>query len=289
MPAKIRSSMREIVDYPCDEMNNIDDRYVISLNPVTLLVESKYEVTNSGFYSGCEEYPAAARAAPMKHRLFVRLHFLYSNVVFPPVVVFGFQGSMELVDGNIQNRRGSLFRQTSVVNADTPGPPEQCPGATPNTVNREYLLLSTMDSRLIPPFFFPGYNERFGITAIRQINIFYGDETDGDADDSGTVDVLDRRLVIQLGGADIDNDPQGRYEPRADLDWSGVVDASDLVEFDAQYCTADLSGNGSVDSADYVLFGNYYSAGSMYADFDGNSVLNVLDYIEFMNVAVGCP
>lgn len=55
-------------------------------------------------------------------------------------------------------------------------------------------------------------------------------------------------------------------------------------------CYADCDGNSTLNVFDYICFGNAYSSSSPYADCDGNSTWNVFDYICFGNAySLGCP
>lgn len=63
-----------------------------------------------------------------------------------------------------------------------------------------------------------------------------------------------------------------------------------VIQARENICYADCDGNTVLNILDYICFGNAYATNDPYADCDGNSVLNILDYICFGNAyAVGCP
>jgi len=55
-------------------------------------------------------------------------------------------------------------------------------------------------------------------------------------------------------------------------------------------CAADFNGDTVVNSLDFIAFLNAYSAQDSSADFNGDTVINSLDFIAFLNAYVdGCP
>ena len=63
----------------------------------------------------------------------------------------------------------------------------------------------------------------------------------------------------------------------------------DNICFDAA-CRADFDGDGVLTIFDFLAFQNAFSAGSLRADFDGDGVLTIFDFLAFQNeFAAGCP
>ncbi len=55
-------------------------------------------------------------------------------------------------------------------------------------------------------------------------------------------------------------------------------------------CPADFNGDTIVNSLDFIAFLNAYTASDPRADFNGDTVINSLDFIAFLNAYVaGCP
>ncbi|MCA9279995.1 MAG: trypsin-like serine protease [Phycisphaeraceae bacterium] len=70
-----------------------------------------------------------------------------------------------------------------------------------------------------------------------------------------------------------------------------VVDGIEIVgnEPVCPSCYADCDGNTTLNVFDYICFGNAYASGGTYADCDNSGSLNVFDYICFGNAyAAGC-
>lgn len=68
-----------------------------------------------------------------------------------------------------------------------------------------------------------------------------------------------------------------------------VLEVDTLRLADAPACIADFNGDGVLNIFDYIAFGNAYAAGSLTADINGDGVLNIFDYIAFGNLyAAGC-
>jgi len=60
--------------------------------------------------------------------------------------------------------------------------------------------------------------------------------------------------------------------------------------FDADDCPADFNGDTVVNSLDFIAFLNAYTANDPSADFNGDTVINSLDFIAFLNAyTAGCP
>lgn len=54
-------------------------------------------------------------------------------------------------------------------------------------------------------------------------------------------------------------------------------------------CPADFNGDGLVNTLDFLAYLNAFSAGDPAADFDGNGVVNTLDFLAFLNAFnIGC-
>ncbi|MFN0131613.1 MAG: hypothetical protein ACKVW3_03625 [Phycisphaerales bacterium] len=280
--------VREQFTYELDQLSA--DRYVLNLNPVSVDIRAISENVISGsFFGDCEVYAAVSNPNPIQARVFLRVYFIATDATQPSArtLIWGIQGSMRLLNGRIIERLGSVFPPGPgyVATNDISAPPIECPLSPANIHLEESLTTLALDN------YYVAFNAAtdLRVFALRQINVFPGSTTDGDVNYSSSVDIMDRRAIIQLNGQTIGNDPDAKYEPRADFDWDGDIDSADLTAFDAQYCAADLNANGYIDANDYILFGNYYSAGSMYADFDGNNTLNINDYTAFMNIAAACP
>lgn len=65
----------------------------------------------------------------------------------------------------------------------------------------------------------------------------------------------------------------------------GLVVSGDL----AGTCAADFNGDGIVNTLDFLAYLNAYSAGDLSADFNGDGVINTQDFIAFLNAFnVGC-
>ena len=55
-------------------------------------------------------------------------------------------------------------------------------------------------------------------------------------------------------------------------------------------CRADFDGDGVLTIFDFLAFQNAFAAGSLTADFDGDGVLTIFDFLAFQNeFAAGCP
>ncbi|MEQ9096393.1 MAG: S8 family serine peptidase [Phycisphaerales bacterium] len=66
-----------------------------------------------------------------------------------------------------------------------------------------------------------------------------------------------------------------------------VVTADELSR--AVDCRADFDGNGVLDIFDFLAFQNAFASGDLAADFDGDGVLNIFDFLAFQNeFAAGC-
>ncbi len=60
--------------------------------------------------------------------------------------------------------------------------------------------------------------------------------------------------------------------------------------FEGDDCPADFNGDTVVNSLDFIAFLNAYTAGDPKADFNGDTVINSLDFIAFLNAyTAGCP
>jgi len=54
-------------------------------------------------------------------------------------------------------------------------------------------------------------------------------------------------------------------------------------------CRADFDGNGVLNIFDFLAFQNAFSAGNLRADFDGDGSLSIFDFLAFQNeFAAGC-
>ncbi|OAB63228.1 hypothetical protein AY599_27275 [Leptolyngbya valderiana BDU 20041] len=66
-----------------------------------------------------------------------------------------------------------------------------------------------------------------------------------------------------------------------------VVTADELSR--AVDCRADFDGDGVLDIFDFLAFQNAFASGDLAADFDGDGVLNIFDFLAFQNeFAAGC-
>ncbi|MCW5775064.1 MAG: hypothetical protein KIS87_01285 [Phycisphaeraceae bacterium] len=68
------------------------------------------------------------------------------------------------------------------------------------------------------------------------------------------------------------------------------VVASAIVCEEPPSCPADFNGDTVVNTLDFVAFLNAFSAGHSSADFNGDTVVNTLDFVAFLNAfTAGCP
>jgi hypothetical protein len=69
----------------------------------------------------------------------------------------------------------------------------------------------------------------------------------------------------------------------------GWLFSIDNICFDAA-CRADFDGDGVLTIFDFLAFQNAFGASSLAADFDGDGVLTIFDFLAFQNeFAAGCP
>jgi hypothetical protein len=108
----------------------------------------------------------------------------------------------------------------------------------------------------------------------------------GDIDQDEELCASDRAIIMGALGSSIGD---AAYEPRADLNLDGEIDADDLAIFNTLPCNADLDCSGTVDSFDSLEFQDLYGAEDPMADFDGSGTINFFDYLAFSDAFnVGC-
>jgi len=83
------------------------------------------------------------------------------------------------------------------------------------------------------------------------------------------------------------------FDLSGDVTGDLVVDQDDVdavLAILGMDCPADFNGDTIVNSLDFIAFLNAYTAGDPKADFNGDTVINSLDFIAFLNAYVaGCP
>lgn len=94
----------------------------------------------------------------------------------------------------------------------------------------------------------------------------------------------DRAIISFLVGVHAFNDPDAQYEPRADWDFDGVIEESDLIAFDQEICLIDLNADDAVDLADYFQFFAWWDTNDLQADLTADGVLDLADQFLFFEL-----
>ncbi len=116
----------------------------------------------------------------------------------------------------------------------------------------------------------------------------------------GFVDAFDRDYIAAQIAAVSDGEANWSdineavlFDLSADVTGDLIVNQDDLDAIDAILgadCPADFDGNGVLDLFDFLAFSNAFDAGDPAADFDGNGVLDLFDFLAFSNAFdAGCP
>lgn len=111
----------------------------------------------------------------------------------------------------------------------------------------------------------------------------------GDVNETGVIRPRDYDLIVGLDGVDIDSDLVGEYDPRADMDADGDIDADDADVFLGEYCLGDFNEDGVVDILDVLDFLDAYGSDEASSDMDEDGVIDILDYLSFLDwYGTGC-
>lgn len=99
--------------------------------------------------------------------------------------------------------------------------------------------------------------------------------------------LYDRLELVNLIGLNVVDDDD--YNPLADMDFDGDVDATDLDLFDQVWCIlADVTGDSVVDFGDQLEFGNWFDQLDNGADLDLSGGVDFGDFLLFYSWYSSC-
>ena len=130
-----------------------------------------------------------------------------------------------------------------------------------------------------------GQTSSFG--AVADLLILQYDAVTGQIVDQGTYDIAGRLNKGQALSLDSDQNVIVAGTTRGNT--GGFFDFLTLRYASQAGCPADFNGDGVVNTLDFLDFLNAFSAGDPRADFNQDGVINTLDFLAFLNAFVaGC-
>lgn len=129
---------------------------------------------------------------------------------------------------------------------------------TPPTGNQDVLLDASVDFPI----------DTTGAVSI-EVNVQTLDMNTalmGDLDGDGQITFDDRILFTNALGTSFGD---AGFDPRADFDGDGVIDAADLAAMNALPCIADINGDGVIDNDDLIQYLDWFNNADPRAEMDG--------------------